>query len=67
MTVRVTTRYESNGDEVADEFDGSSVGFDVEPSGALVIHRGGAGKDARLWAAYAPGQWVMVADDRHVR
>lgn len=51
----------ADGEEVSDTYDGLQVSFMTEPSGALVVMNG-----RRVWAAYAPGEWKKVRDDRQV-
>ena len=58
MTVlHVVTSVEA-GEENYDVFEGPSVSFLTEPSGALVIFQ----RPNHMWAAYAPGKWEVVRD-----
>lgn len=43
-------------EEVFDTFDGPEATWMTEPSGVLVIME----RPGKLWAAYAPGQWLKV-------
>lgn len=58
IEIVVGTEVNETGDveDVFDSFDGPQVTWMTEPSGVLVIMQ----SPGRLWAAYAPGQWLKV-------